>query len=167
LIQYKVRYLGHFVISDGLRPDKEKIEIIKRMLQPHCKQDQKRTLGFVNYLSKFIPNMVDITAPLRALIRKDNVWDWNKELEAALENIKSILTWKPVLKFFDPSKNSVIQADASQHGLGACLLQEGIPIPYDSRSLSATETNYAQIEKELLAIVFACTKFHQYTGYIY
>jgi hypothetical protein len=164
-IQYKVRevrYLGHFVTSDGLRPDKEKVEAIKRMPQPQCKQDLQRILGFVNYLSKFIPNMAEITAPLRALIRKDNVWEWNKEHEAALENIKSILTREPVLKFFDPTKKSVIQADASQHGLGACLLQEGNPIAYASRSLSATETNYAQIEKELLAIVFACTKFHQY-----
>jgi hypothetical protein len=67
-----------------------------------------------------------------------------------------------VLKFFDPSKNYVIQADASQHVLGACLLQEGNPIAYASRSLSATETNYTQIEKERFAIVFACTKFHQY-----
>ena len=66
------------------------------------------------------------------------------------------------MKFFNPAISSVIQADASQYGLGACLLQQGKPIAYASRSLSKCECNYAQIEKELLAIAFACGKFHQY-----
>ena len=50
----------------------------------------------------------------------------------------------------------MIKADASQHGLGACLVQRGKPVGYASCSLSPTERNYVQIEKELLAIVFAC-----------
>ena len=52
--------------------------------------------------------------------------------------------------------------DASDGGLGAGLLQDGLPVVYASRALTATERNYAQIEKELLAIVFACDKFDQY-----
>ena len=57
---------------------------------------------------------------------------------------------------------STIQADASQHGLGACLLQKAQLVAYASRSLNSAENNYAQIEKELLAIVFVCEKFHYY-----
>jgi len=57
---------------------------------------------------------------------------------------------------------STIQADTSQSGLGACLLQKGKPIAFASRSLSPAKAKYAQIEKELLAIVVACSKFHQY-----
>ena len=56
----------------------------------------------------------------------------------------------------------MIETDASKDGLGACLLQEGHPVAYASRSLTASEQNYAQIEKELMGIVFACEKFHQY-----
>ena len=56
----------------------------------------------------------------------------------------------------------VVQADASQRGLGACLLQEGEPIAYASKSLTYTETRYANIERELLAIVFACQWFNMY-----
>ena len=67
-----------------------------------------------------------------------------------------------VLKLFDVHKEVVIETDASKDGLGACLLQEGDPLAYASRSLTASEQNYVQIEKELMAIVFACEKFHQY-----
>ena len=57
----------------------------------------------------------------------------------------------------------MIQCDASEKGLGAALLQEGQPIAFASRALTDTETRYAQIEKEMLAIVFAAEKFDQYT----
>jgi hypothetical protein len=55
-----------------------------------------------------------------------------------------------------------LQVDASKGGLGACLLQDGHPVAYASRSLSSAEENYAQIEKELTAVVFGCEKFHCY-----
>ena len=64
-----------------------------------------------------------------------------------------------VLAYYDVSKPVVIQCDAFQTGLGAALLQEGCPVAYSSRVMTPTEQNYAQIEKELLAIVFACEKF--------
>jgi len=60
------------------------------------------------------------------------------------------------------NKPVVIQCDASQSGLGAALLQEEGPVAYSSRVMTQTEQNYAQIEKELLAIVYACEKFDQY-----
>lgn len=63
---------------------------------------------------------------------------------------------------FDSSKEITIQADASQHGLGCCLLQNGKPISFASRNLSKSEKYMAQIEKELLSIVFATQKFHNY-----
>ena len=69
----------------------------------------------------------------------------------------------PVLRYYDVSKNITIQADASQTGLGATLImQEGQSICYVSRTMTETEQNYAQIEKELLAIVFACEWFNDY-----
>ena len=55
-----------------------------------------------------------------------------------------------------------IQCDASQHGVGAVLIQDGQPIAYSSRSLTDVEGRYAQIEKEMLSIVHACKKFHPY-----
>ena len=76
---------------------------------------------------------------------------------------RQLLTEAPVLAFFDPTKPLVIQCDASGGGLGAGLLQAGQPIAYACRALSDTETRYAIIEKEMLAIVFALEKWHQFT----
>ena len=68
----------------------------------------------------------------------------------------------PVLAYYDVNKPVVIQCDAAQSGLGATLLQESRPMAYSSRVITQTEENYAQVEKELLAIVYACEKFDQY-----
>lgn len=72
----------------------------------------------------------------------------------------------PVLKFFDERRKTKLSADASKFGLGAVLLQQfgsrWHPVSYASRALTATECNYAQIEKEALALSFACEKFHAY-----
>ena len=66
------------------------------------------------------------------------------------------------LRYYDRTKPVTVQADASQRGLGACLVQEGKPIAFASKSLTDTETRYANIERELLAIVFACQCFNTY-----
>lgn len=68
----------------------------------------------------------------------------------------------PVLRYYDVTKPVTIQSDASQSGLGCCLMQEGQPIAFASRALTQAERNYAQIEKEYLSIVFACQRFYNY-----
>lgn len=60
------------------------------------------------------------------------------------------------------SKGVKLQCDASSYALGAALLQDDQPVAYASRSLSKAEQNYPQIEKEALAIRFACKRFHEY-----
>ena len=67
-----------------------------------------------------------------------------------------------MLKYYNLDEEVTIQCDASQSGLGATLLQNGQPVAYASRALTSAETRYAQIEKELLAIVLACERFETY-----
>ena len=112
-----------------------------------------------NFLAAHIPNVSTITAPLRSLLKSDTLFTWGPEQANALTKIKEILSTARVLSYFDSTVTSTIQVDTSQHGLGACLLQRGKPIAYSSINLSPAESNYAQIEEELLAIVFACQKF--------
>ncbi|XP_062407384.1 uncharacterized protein K02A2.6-like [Sardina pilchardus] len=164
-IQYKVdsvRYMGHVVTSNGVKPDESKVLAIKNMPQPEDKKGLQRLLGMTRYLCQYIPNEAMITSPLRQLLRKDAAWHWNHEHTAALDKLKHALMQAPVLRFYDQTKPLTIQCDASKDGLGACLLQDGRPLSYASRALTESEKNYAQIEKELLAIAFATKRFHQY-----
>lgn len=164
-IQYKVssiNYMGHVVTSEGVKADEAKVKAIAEMPPPTDKAGLQRMLGMTKYLAQYIPGEATITAPLRQLLRKDNMWQWQHEQDEAVRKLKEALTNAPVLRFFDPQKQLIIQADESKDGLGACLLQDGHPIAHASRTLTETEKNYAQIEKELLAIVFSVKKFHQY-----
>ena len=158
----QVKYLGHILSADGIRPDPDKIKAIVDLKQPVDKKELLRFLGMLTYLSKFIPNFSDATAPLRALLRTDIPWTWSEQHVTAFSHLKQLVVTAPVLRYFDSSKPAVIQTDSSSSGIGSCLLQDGQPVAYASRALTDAETRYAQIEKELLAVVFATEKFSQY-----
>ena len=160
--QPAVPYIGHLLTSEGLKPDPSKVAAVRAMPTPKNKDDVKRFLGFVTYLAKFIPNLSELDAPLRELLKIDAVFDWQPAQEEAFVKLKEQCCGQPVLKYFDVKKPVEIQCDASQHGLGAVLIQDGQPTAYSSRSLTDVEGRYAQIEKEMLSIVHACKKFHPY-----
>ena len=157
-----VTYIGHVLSAEGVRPDPRKVEAVRGMKIPTNKTELQRFLGTVNYLGKFIPNLATETAPLRILLAKDIVWHWQPEQNRAFDRLKLLVTQAPVLQYFDVNKPVVVSADASKDGVGAVLLQEDMPVAYASRALTQTQCRYAQIEKELYAVTFACDKFHQY-----
>ena len=141
------------VSAEGLKPDPNKVKAIEEYPQPRTKEDLRHFLGLVNYLGEFISNLAAVSEPLRILLKNDTEWHWLAKQEQAFQEIKCLLTAAPVLKLFDVHKKVVIETDASKDGLGARLHQEGHPVAYASRSLTASEQNYSQIEKELMAIV--------------
>ena len=67
-----------------------------------------------------------------------------------------------MLKYYDVKSPVTLSVDASSHGLGAVIMQDQQPIAYASKALTSNQQRYAQIEKELLAVVYGCNKFHQY-----
>ena len=155
-------YIGHLLTLDGLKPDPNKVKAILEMPTPTEKQSLQRLLGMITYLAKFLPNLSDVTEPLRRLLDRDVEWHWDDVHENALTQVKQLITREPVLRYFDNTKEVTFQCNASESGLGATIMQEGQPVAFSSRALSNTEKNYAQIEKELLSIVHGCTRFDQY-----
>ena len=119
-------------------------------------------LGLVNYVGKFIPNLSEMTAPMRELLVKNVTWNWGNDQEKAFQKIKEVIVSKRCLAYYDVSKPVRMQVDASRSGIGAVLLQEGKPVAYASKSLTPTQQRYAIIEQEMLAVVFGCQRFHQY-----
>lgn len=158
----KAKYLGHVLTDEGIQIEDKKIDAITKLNSPKDRAEVQRFIGMVTYLAKFIPNFSERTMPLRRLLSTKTKWSWGKTEQDCFDLLKLLITEAPVLAYFDKSKNVLLSTDASQHGLGAVLLQEGKVISYASTSLNATQQRYAQIEKELLAVVFGCEKFHYY-----
>ena len=123
----------------------------------------KRLLGMVQFLARFVPHLSETVHPIQTLVNKEHSWHWGPEQDSAFAKVKDALSAEPVLKHYNPKLPLVVQADASKNALGAAMLQEGHPLAYASRSLTSSEQNYCQMEKELLSVQFAMEKFHQYT----
>lgn len=160
--QEEVKFHGHVFTKDGLKTDPEKVRAVAEMPRPTDKAGVQRLLGMLNYVSKFIPNMSDLTAPLRQLILQEVEWHWHEQQEQSFKAIKETLAAAPVLAYYNAKEELTLQVDASSTGLGAALIQGGRPVAYASKALTPTQQGYAQIEKELLAIVFGCAKFAEY-----
>lgn len=158
----EITFLGHKFSEEGMQIDEERIQSIIKYPTPSNKKELEIFLGIINYVGKYIPNLSEISFPLRQLIKKDSIFLWNSNCENAMKKTKALLMKAPTLQFFDNNKESTISVDASQNGLGAVLLQNGKPCAYASKSLTETQKRYAVIEKELLGIVYGCEKFEQY-----
>ena len=157
----RVSFFGAEYSADGMHPCLKKIQGITEMTPPTDKQQLASFIGMVTYMGNFMPHLSHHTEPLCAMLKQEVVFTW---VFTSFQKIKDLIAksaTKP-LRYCDRRKPVTVQVDASQRGLGACLLQDGQPIAYASKSLTDTETRYANTERELLAIVFACQWFNTY-----
>ena len=160
----EVKFFGELITKDGLKLDPSKVAAVGNMMSPQNKKELESPLGMFTYLAQYSPHLLEKTAILRELVKKDTHWNWCPEHEASFTEMQNIITQVPgpVLKFYETGKHATVQLDASQSGLEAVLLQDGKPVAYASKALTPTQQAYAQIEKEALALVFGCEKFHHY-----
>lgn len=158
----KVAYLGHELSGKGLEIDPKKVESIIAMKPPENKAELQRFLGMVTYLAKFVENLSQHTPGLRNLLKKETAWVWDSNSDRDYNVLKTLITNAPVLSHFNSEKPIVILTDASSYGIGSVLMQEEHPVEYGSVSLTPAQQNYAQIEKELLAVMYSCEHFRYY-----
>ncbi|XP_055633424.1 uncharacterized protein K02A2.6-like [Toxorhynchites rutilus septentrionalis] len=162
----ELKFLGHILSANGIRPDKDKLEAIRNFREPVSKEELRSLLGLVNFVGKFIPDLATLTDPLRQLTKHQNRFVWNRDHQTAFRELKSYMANPTTLGYFDVDDRTQLIADASPVGLGAVLIQINDRGPriisYASRSLTDVEKRYAQIEKEALALVWAVERFHFY-----
>lgn len=162
-----IEFLGFQISEDGIRPTKDKIAAITNAPAPTNKAELQAFLGLLNFYHVFLKDKATIANPLHSLLRKDVPWQWSYKEQKAFESLKDILVKEPVLGHYSEEKDLWLTCDASPYGVGCVLGQrddEGreYPVAYHSRTLSSAEVNFAQIDKEALAIVTGIKKFHEY-----
>ena len=162
----EVNYLGHRVTEEGLLPDSLLLAAIREIPPPRTDTEVRSFLGLAGYYRRCVKNFAAIADPLHALTRKDVVFHWDTECQAAFDRLKTLLTTSPITVFPDFSQAFRLYTDSSTAGFGAILAQvrdgkERI-ICCTSRTLYQAEKAYPATKLECLAIVWAVAKFRPY-----
>ncbi|XP_054272605.1 uncharacterized protein K02A2.6-like [Macrosteles quadrilineatus] len=165
--QTQIDYLGHTIDQNGLHKNKDKVEAILKSPKPSNVSELRTFLGLTNYYQKFIPNLNTILNPLHNLLKAHTKFVWTRECDKCVEKVKAEIASDRVLAHFDENETLVLATDASPVGLGIVLshrYKDGTerPISFASRSLTASEKKYSQIDKEALAIYWGLKKFYHY-----
>ena len=166
-LQPSVIFLGHLIDASGIRPTEEKLRAIVDAPPPKNVQELRLFLGLLNYYGKFIPNAATLLAPLNALLRQGIEWKWSTACQNSFDQAKKTLVSSDVLMHYNPDLPIVMAGDASAYGVGAVIahvLPNGTerPVAFASRTLTNSERNYAQVEKEALSLIFGVKRFHSY-----
>lgn len=158
-----ITHLGFQYACDGITPAQEKSQVVADWPTPTSVKEVRSFLGLVNFYRRFIPNFSHVAAPLTDLTGNSATFHWQGPQQQALEALKLALTSPPVLDYPRRTDTFVLSTDASDTGIGAVLATaRGTVVEYASRTLTAAEKNYATIEKECLAIVWAVRKLRHY-----
>nr|XP_056721023.1 uncharacterized protein K02A2.6-like [Euleptes europaea] len=163
----QVEFLGYLIDAEGIHPTPDKIKAIHNAPPPQSKQELQSFLGLLNFYHAFLPNKASVAEPLHRLLDKSSPWAWGKSHQRAFEATKALLSPSSLLVHFDEKLPVVLTCDASPYGVGAVLSHQlpggwEAPIAFYSRTLSTAERNYAQIDREALAVVAGVKKFHDY-----
>jgi hypothetical protein len=158
--------LGHVISERGIEVDKAKVETVEQLPPPTDVKSLMSFLGHAGFYRRFIKDFSKITKPLTHLLLKDVAFDFNEKCLAAFQTLKSALVSAPIIQPPDWSQPFEIMCDASDCAVGAVLGQRNQgrvhAIYYASKTLNEAQLNYATMEKELLAVVFAFEKFRSY-----
>ena len=160
----ELKYAGYILSKDGIRADPAKLEAIAKFPAPTTRKELRSFLGLVEQLASFSKDLSGLLEPIRPLLREKNMFVWEAAQQEAFDKVKQLMTSLPVLASYEPGRPLTLQTDASRlKGLGYVLLQEDLEgrqrlLEAGSRFISETESRYAMVELELLAVTWALKK---------
>ncbi len=163
----KITYCGNKIDANGLHKCHDKLRAVAEAPQPKDVSQLRSFLGFINYYNRFLLNLATVLHPLNTLLQAGKKWTWSKQYTQVFQEAKKLVMSDTILTHIDPHKPLRVACDASPYGIGAVLLHvmaDGTerPIAFASRSLTAAEKNYAQIDREALSLVWGVKQFNQY-----
>ena len=162
----QVKYLGHVVSKDSLRPDESKVSAVSNFSIPQDLTQLRSFLGLIGYYRRFIQDFSMHAEPLFHLSKKNVPFIWGHYQEKAFSCMKKALTSAPILQFPDFNLPFYIQSDASDKGFGAVLGQihngNEVLVAYASKAVSSSQVNWSSIEKEAFTTVWSMKYFRHY-----
>ena len=135
---------------------------ITKMPAPTNKKQVQSFIGMINYLSKFSARLSEIVEPILELAMDKVPFNWGPEHQSAFTQMKQEIISAPILAYYNPKKQIVLQTDASIKGLGTCLLQEEKTVYFASKALTEAQQGYIVTELESLAVAWAMEKSHHF-----
>ena len=162
----EVKYLGYVLRPGSVSTDPEYTRKIREWKTPSNKKEVQSFLGFAGFYQKLVPKYSKVVLPLIGLTAKGKKWDWQGIHEESFALCKKLFTTDPILQNFQHERETIVETDASDGAIGACLTQlvDGVrlPVAYASRKLKPAEINYDTHDKELLAVRYACEEWRPY-----
>ncbi|XP_032080207.1 uncharacterized protein K02A2.6-like [Thamnophis elegans] len=163
----QIEFLGFLINGSGIHPTAAKTKAIVEAPAPTNRAELQAFLGLLNFYAVFLPHKATVAEPLHRLLDSGAPWVWGRREASAFLAVKHLLISNDVLVQYSEHLPLVLACDASPYGVGAVLCHQlpsgaEVPVTYFSHTLSASERNYAQIDKEALAIVAGVRRFHHY-----
>ena len=165
----EIKYLGHIVTSDTVRPDPYKVQVLQNWPSEDLRRSPNQIrsfLGLAGYFRRFVPKFPTLAAPLLQRIKTKEQLPWTTQCDKSFQDIKQALVNATTMRHPDLNRSFHIYTDASDYAYGAVLTQEHegtlCPIAWIGRKMATSEENYYTLEKELGAIVFAYKQWRCY-----
>ena len=161
-------FLGYIIGQGQIEMDPSKVTAVAEWPSPPTRKRLQQFLGFANFYRQFIRGYSQVAVPLTALTSTKSPFTWMPEAETAYSGLKKRFVSTPILVQPDPSLQFVVEADASDTGVGAVLSQRSSsdhklhPCAFFSCPLSPPERNYGVSNRELLAIKLALEEWHHW-----
>ena len=166
--QHSTSFLGFIIAPGSIRMDPAKIRAVVDWPSPSSRKELQRFLGFANFYRRFIRNYSTVAAPLNSLTSSKIPFVWSPTAEQAFSALKRHFTTGPILVQPDPTRQFVVEVDASDVGVGAILSQKSPsdnklhPCAYYSYKLKPAERNYDIGNRELLAVKLALEEWRHW-----
>ncbi|MCO5580946.1 hypothetical protein L7F22_034820 [Adiantum nelumboides] len=163
---FKEILLGHVVSKDGIEMTQDKIKAIQEAVAPTNANETSNFLRYVNFYRRFVVKLVELSNPMYALTKKEAAFIWDSKCQEGFENIKEIISRKPILK--QPSWYVIFHVHVDGSGIALCAIlaqpkgEVDFPIYFASRRFSQAKQVYTTTEREALGMVFAVQKFRHY-----
>ncbi|PKI41455.1 hypothetical protein CRG98_038154 [Punica granatum] len=153
------KLLGFVVSERGIEVDPDKVKAIRELPPPSIVREVQGFLGRLNYIARFIANLIEKCQPLFRLLRKNAAIKWDEECQKAFDTIKAYLVQPLVLVPPTPDRPLILYLTVRRQSLGCMLGQKDESthaehvIYYLSKKFTEGESNYPEIEKMCCALL--------------